>query len=167
MPFAEDHRNYSFHSLDRLFNKRGQQLEKHQNIPTDEMMDAMESFVDSMDLMEVEKDDEGCVECVSLILAHNSDRNRMPYFDTLYSYNPALHRVKQALFHAAVSPSLSSHPLPPPHPELLKYFDLPKKVLKKSKLPLEECKKLFDIKQGQCFCPFLQTFAYGICVSST
>jgi ATP-dependent DNA helicase 2 subunit 2 len=154
MPFAEDHRNYSFQSLDRLFNKRGQQLEKHQNLPTDEMMDAMESFVDSMDLMEVEKDDEGCVRRVTPILAHDYDRNRMPYFDTLYSYNPALHRVKQALYHAAVSPSLSSHPLPPPHPELVKYFEPPKKILKRSKVPLEECKKLFDIKQG----PFLSIY---------
>jgi ATP-dependent DNA helicase 2 subunit 2 len=65
MPFAEDHRDFSFPSLDRLFNKRGKLLEKHSNIPTDEMMEAMGSYVDSMDLMEADKDDEGYVKCIS------------------------------------------------------------------------------------------------------
>lgn len=133
MPFAEDHRNYSFESLDRLFNKKGNRITKHQNLPTEEMMGAMSDLVDSMDLMEADQDEEG---------------NRIPYFDTIYSYNPALHRVKQALFHAAVSPSLSTHPLGPPHPELVKYFDVPKRVAKLSKGPVEVCKKLFDIKQA-------------------
>jgi len=59
MPFAEDNRNYTFQSLDRLYNRKGVKIEKHVNIPTDDMLEAMDSFVDSMDLMEVEKDDEG------------------------------------------------------------------------------------------------------------
>lgn len=59
MPFAEDNRNYTFQSLDQLYNKKGVKIEKHPNIPTNDMLDAMENFVDSMDLMEVEKDDEG------------------------------------------------------------------------------------------------------------
>ncbi|PVF93424.1 SPOC domain-like protein [Serendipita vermifera] len=131
MPFAEDHRNYTFQSFDRLFNKHGNQIKDSPYQPTDDMMNAMEAYVDSMDLMQLEKDDEG---------------KRYPWFDTLYSYNPALHRVKQALFHAAVSQSLSTNPLPPPHPELTKYFEMPKKVIKRSREPLEECKKLFKVK---------------------
>ena len=36
-------------------------IEHHPNIPTDEMMTAMDKFVDSMDLMDAgEKDEEGC-----------------------------------------------------------------------------------------------------------
>ncbi|KAG8834379.1 ATP-dependent DNA helicase II subunit 2 [Serendipita sp. 399] len=133
MPFAEDHRNYSFQSLDMLYNKRGVQLAKHPNIPTDEMVEAMDAYVDSMDLMEIEKDDDG---------------NRFPWFDNLYSYNPALHRVKQALFHAAVSSSLATDPLPPPHPELTKYFEQPKRIVKRSKEPIDHCKKVFKIKHA-------------------
>jgi ATP-dependent DNA helicase 2 subunit 2 len=56
--------------------------------------------------------------------------------------------VKQALFHAAVAKSFTTQPLPEVHPELTKYFVPPKKVLKHSKEPLEECRKMFKIKQG-------------------
>lgn len=61
MPFADDLRKYTFHSLDKLYNKKGEMIEHHPNIPTDEMMTAMDKFVDSMDLMDAgEKDEEGC-----------------------------------------------------------------------------------------------------------
>ncbi|KAG6878325.1 hypothetical protein C0993_008503 [Termitomyces sp. T159_Od127] len=42
---------------------------------------------------------------------------------------------------------LSANPLPPPHPELLKYFDPPKRVLKRSRDALEECKNTLKVKQ--------------------
>jgi len=59
MPFADDLRKYTFHSLDKLYNKKGGTIEHHPNIPTDEMMTAMDKFVDSMDLMDAgEKDEE-------------------------------------------------------------------------------------------------------------
>jgi len=84
-----------------------------------------------MDLMEAgEKDEDG----------------RLPWFDTRLSYNPAIHRAKQAQFHCAVVSDLSTHPLPPPHPELLKYFEPPKRVLKRAKDEIEECKKSFKVK---------------------
>ena len=60
MPFADDLRKYTFQSLDKLYNKKGETIEHHPNIPTDEMMTAMDKFVDSMDLMDAgEKDEEG------------------------------------------------------------------------------------------------------------
>lgn len=90
----------------------------------------MEEFVDNMDLMRAEKTEEG----------------RVPWFDPVQSYNPAVHRVKQALFHAAVVPDLSSHPLPPPHPDLLYYLEMPEKVREKAKPALKECKKVFNVK---------------------
>lgn len=61
MPFADDLRKYTFQSLDKLYNKKGETIENHPNIPTDEMMTTMDKFVDSMDLMDAgEKDEEGC-----------------------------------------------------------------------------------------------------------
>jgi ATP-dependent DNA helicase 2 subunit 2 len=60
MPFADDVRKYTFASLDRLINKKGEVVEKHPYKPTDEQMEAMENFVDAMNLMEAgEKDEEG------------------------------------------------------------------------------------------------------------
>ena len=73
---------------------------------------------------------------------------RLPWFDTLQSYNPAIHRIKQAMFHCAVVNDIASHPLPPPHPELLKYFETPRKVLKRSRDAVEECASTFKVKEG-------------------
>ncbi|KAJ7924419.1 SPOC like C-terminal domain-containing protein [Mycena leptocephala] len=133
MPFADDVRKYTFASLDNLVSKKGEVLKEHAYIPTEAQLEAMDNFVDAMDLMDAgEKDEEG---------------NRAPWFDTRLSYNPAIHRIKQAQFHAAVVSDLSKNPLPPPHPELLKYFEPPRRVLKRAREAIEECKTEFKVKQ--------------------
>ena len=76
MPFADDVRRYTFPSLDRLINKKGELVTSHPYIPTDEQMAAMEKFVDSMDLANAaEVNDEGfatpslrCVLYYSVVL---------------------------------------------------------------------------------------------------
>jgi len=93
----------------------------------------MDSLVDAMDLMDAgDKDEEG---------------NRQPWFDTRLSYNPSLHRVKQALLHCAVVADITKNPLPPPHPELLKYFDPPRRVIKRARSVVDECKDIFKVKE--------------------
>ncbi len=72
----------------------------------------------------------------------------MPWFDPTLSYNPAVHRIKQALFHAAIVTDLRTHPLPEPHPEVIKYLDPPKRVLKRAHDMIEEAKSVFNVKQG-------------------
>ncbi|ETW87659.1 hypothetical protein HETIRDRAFT_41157 [Heterobasidion irregulare TC 32-1] len=134
MPFADDIRKYTFPPLENLINKKAERVAKHPYIPTDEQMDAMGHFVDAMDLMQAgEKDEEG---------------NRAPWFDTRLSYNPAIHRIKQALFHSAVAQDLSSNPLPPPHPELTKYFNPPKRALKRARDAIDDCKAAFRVKEA-------------------
>ncbi|KAJ7771956.1 SPOC like C-terminal domain-containing protein [Mycena maculata] len=133
MPFADDVRKYTFASLDKLISKKGEVLAEHAYIPNEKQLEAMDNFVDAMDLMDAgEKDEEG---------------NRGPWFDPLQSYNPAIHRIKQAQFHAAVVSDLTNNPLPPPHPELLKYFEPPRRVLKRARDAIEECKTEFKVKQ--------------------
>lgn len=80
--------------------------------------------------------------CVSLFSV------REPWFDTLQSFNPAIHRVKQAMFHSAVVKDVVEYPVPPPHPDTTKYFEPPKRVLKRAREPIEECKKAFKVKEG-------------------
>ena len=75
-------------------------------------------------------------------------RNRSPWYDTRISYNPAIHRIKQAQFHGAVVQDLNTHLVPPPHWEILKYFEPPKRVLKRAHSAIEECKQSFGVKQG-------------------
>lgn len=82
-------------------------------------------------------------------------REREPWFDPAQSYNPALHRIKQALFHAAVVPDLNTHPLPLPHAELLKYFEPPPKVIKRAESAIKDCIAEFKVQQGmlsKCAC---------------
>ncbi|KAL0570983.1 ATP-dependent DNA helicase yku80 [Marasmius crinis-equi] len=132
MPFADDVRKYTFASLDHLVNKKGEVLTKHPYIPTEEQQEAMDDFVDAMDLMEVGPEDE--------------EGNRTSWFSTVDSFNPALHRVKQAQFHCAVVDDINTNPVPPPHPETTKFFEPPKKVVKAAKEPLERCREKFKVK---------------------
>ena len=76
-------------------------------------------------------------------------RNREAWFDTRLSYNPAIHRTKQALFHGAIVRDLNTNPVPPPHPELFKYFEPPRRVLKRAREAIEECKKAFNVREGR------------------
>ncbi|KAF9259906.1 ku80-like protein [Marasmius fiardii PR-910] len=135
MPFADDVRKYTFASLDRLVSKKGEILTEHPYIPTEEQQEAMDDLVDAMDLMEAgPKDEEG---------------NRTPWFSPIESYNPALHRVKQAQFHCAIVDDIQTNPVPPPHPETIQFFEPPKKALKASKQALDTCREKFKVRQVQ------------------
>lgn len=60
MPFADDIRKYMFPSLDRLVNRQGELVTRHPYLPTEEQLEAMDDFVEAMDLTEAgEKDEEG------------------------------------------------------------------------------------------------------------
>lgn len=60
MPFADDVRKYTFLPLQNLSNRKGERITTHPYLPTSEQIEAMDCFVDAMDLMEAgEKDDNG------------------------------------------------------------------------------------------------------------
>ncbi|KAH8103255.1 SPOC domain-like protein [Phellopilus nigrolimitatus] len=91
---------------------KGEVITKHPFIPTDEQMGAMDHFVDSMDLMQAgDKTRKG--------------DNREPWFDPRLSYNPAHCSMP-------VVTDLRTNPLPPPHPEVVKYLEPPRRVLKRA-----------------------------------
>jgi hypothetical protein len=67
MPFADDVRKYTFASLENLVSKRGEKITKHPYLPTEEQLEAMDRFIDAMDVMDAgERDDEGCVPDTTL-----------------------------------------------------------------------------------------------------
>ncbi|EJT98868.1 SPOC domain-like protein [Dacryopinax primogenitus] len=139
MPFADDVRKYKFNSLTDLFDKKtGERIKEHSTLPTQEQQSAMDDFVDAMDLMDATQDEEG---------------NTAPWFDPALSFNPALHRIKQALFHGARVADPEKNPLPPPHPELVKYFTTPENVLDRAKPAIERLKKAMNIKKGKFSVP--------------
>jgi hypothetical protein len=59
MPFADDARKYTFSPLLNVSNRKGEKVTTHPYLPTHEQMEAMDRFVDAMDLMHAEKDDDG------------------------------------------------------------------------------------------------------------
>ena len=64
------------------------------------------------------------------------------------SYNPAVHRIKQAMFHSAVITDLAKNPLPAPHPELMKYMRPPVKVVRHAAEAMDNCKGAMGIQKG-------------------
>ncbi|TRX94515.1 hypothetical protein FHL15_004670 [Xylaria flabelliformis] len=78
LPFAEDVRNYPFPPLDKVITVHGNTItENHRNLPSKELQDAMNDYVDAMDISSWEMDDEG----------------------------PALHRINQVVRHRATYPN--------------------------------------------------------------
>lgn len=60
MPFADDVRKYTFASLETLYNKAGEKVTEHPYLPTGAQQDAMDKFVEAMDLTFAgEKDENG------------------------------------------------------------------------------------------------------------
>jgi ATP-dependent DNA helicase 2 subunit 2 len=60
MPFADDVRRYTFASLNKLVSKKGELITEHPYLPTEEQVDAMDKFVDYMDVMDAgDKDVDG------------------------------------------------------------------------------------------------------------
>lgn len=51
------------------------------------------------------------------------------------------------MLHCAVVSDVTTNPLPPPHPELLKYLYAPKKVLKRARSSIDKCKNEFKVKE--------------------
>ncbi|EIM22177.1 SPOC domain-like protein [Wallemia mellicola CBS 633.66] len=125
IPFADQMRNYSFPSLERVVTKSGEPLQNHKYLPTDKMCLAMDNFVNSMDL-------------------HDTDDKRT-WFDINTSYTPAHHRIYQAVIHGASTGSIIKDELQDAHPELKKYLEPPSFAQKRSIDALENCKNEFNL----------------------
>ena len=56
------------------------------------------------------------------------------------------------MFHGAVVGNLDKDPVPPPHPDIVRFFDPPNRVLRKAREALEAAKRELKVKQGQSIC---------------
>lgn len=59
LPFAEDMRSYKFPPLDRILTVSGKVIKEHRNLPSQALQDAMDDFVDSMDISKYDRDEDG------------------------------------------------------------------------------------------------------------
>lgn len=59
-----------------------------------------------------------------------------------------MHRLKEAMFHAAITTNIGEDPLPPPHPDIVKFLERPKRVVTRSKKAVEKCNEEFKVVKG-------------------
>ena len=129
LPFAEDVRSYKFPPLDHVVTVSGKVLTLHRNLPSDNLVDAMSAYVDSMDLSGFGKDDEG------------ENTEYAPIDDT---FSPMLHRITQVTKYRAIYPDLEP---PPPYEILTKYAHPPAELLKQSQKALDKVIKAAEVKK--------------------
>lgn len=128
LPFKEDVRSYKFPPLDKVVTVSGKQLTIHRNLPSAELKDAMSDYVDSMDLSEFGKDDEG------------EPAEYAPLDET---FSPRLHRIHQVIKHRAIYPGKEP---PEPYEILLRYSNPPQDLVEKAEPVLERLKQAADVK---------------------
>ncbi|KAK4554807.1 ATP-dependent DNA helicase yku80 [Recurvomyces mirabilis] len=129
LPFTEDMRSYKFPPLDKVITVSGKELSVHRNLPTDELLDAMSDYVDTMDLSTFGKDDEG----------HDTE-----YMAMDETYSPMLHRLHQVINHRAVFPD--SEP-PPPYEILTRFSHPPAELIEKAQPAIERLKEAANVKK--------------------
>lgn len=148
LPFADDDHKFFFQSLTNYKSVSGNEINEHPYIPTEAQSDLMDEFVKGLNLDNVpppghEQEEE---EGDSLDEDEEEDHGRS-WYDPAFSYNPSIHRIKQAVFHAAVTSDPKTDPLGPPHPELTKYFRTPETLLEKTEKVTERLKEALNIKK--------------------
>ncbi|KAM0754876.1 SPOC domain-like protein [Meredithblackwellia eburnea MCA 4105] len=129
MPFAEDIRALSFPSLKNLFNRKGVRLEEHKFLPTKPMNDAMEEFVESMELTRPPEEVE-------------EEGGDPTYFDVSDSFSPAIHNIQNTLIFRLTDDG----DLPPVPHVLTKYLDPPPVVLERAESAKRRAIDAFDVK---------------------
>ncbi|KAK6510326.1 ATP-dependent DNA helicase II subunit 2 [Arthrobotrys conoides] len=107
LPFAEDTRQYKFAPLDTVKTITGKVLDKHRFIPTQELQEAMDDYVDSMDLTNLE----------------GLNDPLLPFAQPEDIFSPVLHRIQQVIRARAIAPD--NDRIPEISPILLNYSTTP------------------------------------------
>ncbi|PYH69850.1 ATP-dependent DNA helicase 2 subunit KU80 [Aspergillus vadensis CBS 113365] len=133
LPFAEDVRTYRFPPLDRVVTVSGKVVTQHRNLPSDDLLNAMDKYVKSMELTDTDENGDP-TEC-------------LPIDD---SFSPVLHRIDSAVRHRAIHPN---DPIPPPAPVLTKFSHPPDDLVEKSKKYLDKLVAVSDVKKAMISVP--------------
>ncbi|KAG8416477.1 ATP-dependent DNA helicase yku80 [Metarhizium acridum] len=129
LPFAEDVRTYQFPPLDRVITVSGQTLKKHRLLPSDELAEAMSDYVDAMDLATYGQDNEG---------------NPTEYASIDETFNPAIHRVNNAVKMRAAHPD---KPVPETPASLLRFSAPPEDLIEKVQSRIDSLIELAEVKK--------------------
>ncbi|KAL4881131.1 ATP-dependent DNA helicase II subunit 2 [Aspergillus karnatakaensis] len=128
LPFAEDVRTYRFPPLDKVITVSGKVVTQHRNLPDDDLMDAMEKYVDSMELLDTDED---------------GDVTETP-FPIEDSFSPVLHRINAAIRSRAIHPK---DPIPQPARILTQFSQPPEQLREKAEKHLKKLIEVADVKK--------------------
>ncbi|KAI9497325.1 SPOC like C-terminal domain-containing protein [Zychaea mexicana] len=137
VPFAEDYRDFTFSSLDKVFTESGKEItEDHPLLPTQDVRDAMSAFVKGMTIKEpvYADDDKGDDE--------TDEEDAMIEIDEIY--NPQLWLTQKAMIARALNPAAA---IPELDPRLKQQFDQPAKLIAKNKNSIENLKRVLNVKK--------------------
>ncbi|KXL41555.1 hypothetical protein M433DRAFT_72779 [Acidomyces richmondensis BFW] len=129
LPFAEDLRQYKFPPLDRVVTVSGKELKVHRTLPNNELQEAMSDYVDRMDLMTFDQDEEG---------------NPAEYATLDETYSPIIHHLNHAIKHRAIHPDAEP---PPIHEILTRYSHPPGGLIKKAHPALQRVIEAAGVKK--------------------
>ncbi|KAF1993083.1 SPOC domain-like protein [Amniculicola lignicola CBS 123094] len=130
LPFEEDMRRYKFPPLDKKITVTGKVIEKHHELPDQNLMTAMNDYVDAMDLSEFGRDDDG------------NPTEYMKFEDT---YSPLLHRINHIIRWRATNDSYTELPSPPQI--LLKYSAPPADLVANAELEVNKLVNASGVKK--------------------
>ncbi|KAJ4350802.1 ATP-dependent DNA helicase yku80 [Ascochyta clinopodiicola] len=131
LPFEEDMRRYKFPPLDRKLTVSGKVITEHKDLPNKDLTDAMDAYVDAMDLSTFAEDEDG-----------NPDEYAKPE-DT---YAPLVHRINHVVKWRSTHPD-PTLTIPDPPSILTKYSAPPADLLEHSGKALESLKVSADVKK--------------------
>lgn len=129
LPFAEDVRPYRFPPIDKIVTVSGKVLAHHRNLPSKDLQNAMDTFVDRMDLSTLGTDENG---------------DPAEYMAMDETFSPLYHRLEQAKRWRAVHPN---DPVPPIPDILTKYSKPPKELQNNAQAALKQLIKAADVKR--------------------
>ncbi|KAF7532060.1 hypothetical protein G7054_g8337 [Neopestalotiopsis clavispora] len=130
MPFAEDVRQYPFPPLDKVVTVQNNVLTKHRFLPSEDLLEAMDEYVDAMDISTYALDDEG--------------ERTLEYAAVDDTFSPPLHRVNQVVRHRAIH---ADKPVPPMPPILAKYSFPDPDLIEKAKSRLDDLISTAEVKK--------------------
>ncbi|EXJ77322.1 ATP-dependent DNA helicase 2 subunit 2 [Capronia epimyces CBS 606.96] len=122
LTFAEDVRSYRFPPVDRVLTVSGKELTEHRNLPSEELLDSMSEFVDSMSLV-------------------RGDEEEMCIDDT---FSPVLHTIEGAIKYRAVH---QTDDIPEKSEMFLAYSRQPEELQEQTKGALARLIAAADVKK--------------------
>lgn len=123
-------RALTFPSLTHLVNRKGKVVTEHPTIPTTAQANAMDDFVDAM----------------NLVGPNSTEDDPQSFFDVNESYSPAIHNIQNTLLFRMAN---SEGELPPPPEILTRYMRPPGEVRERAKGAREALKQAMGVKYGK------------------